>query len=244
MTSHTAEFRFYGELNNFIEPARRGQTRPCAFDGAPSVKDAIEAMGVPHTEVDLILADDQAVDFSFHLRDGCRVAVYPHFFTPCMAPEGRLHRPPACPICFVLDGHLGKLARLLRLAGYDALYRNHCDDAELASISAEQKRVLLTRDRGLLMRRCVQQGCFVHATDPVAQLREVMRRYELNTARALTRCMVCNGLMAPVEKTRIMDRLPDNTRKNCSVFFKCSGCGKIYWEGSHYARLRRLVDSL
>lgn len=244
MNSHTADFRFYGGLNDFIEPARRGQTTPCPIQEKQSVKDAIESMGVPHTEVDLILADDQAVDFTFHLRDGCRIAVYPHFYKPDIAPEGRLHRVPDGPVRFVLDGHLGKLARWLRLIGYDSLHMNHCDDADLAGISAEQERVLLTRDRGLLMRRCVVHGCYVRETESVAQLREVMRRYDLNTTGALTRCMVCNGMINPVGKSAILDLLPENTRKHYTVFFKCGGCGKIFWEGSHHARLRRLIESL
>lgn len=244
MTSHTAEFRFYGGLNDFIDPVRRGKESLYIFDEHPSVKDAIESMGVPHTEVDLILADGNAVDFSFHLQDGGRISVYPHFFGPETAPEGRLHRPPPEPARFVLDGHLGKLARLLRLAGYDSLYKNHCGDFELAETAAKEGRVLLTRDRGLLMRRCVEYGHYVRETNPVQQLQEVMLRYDLKAHNALTRCMACNGMIEAVDKQVILDRLQENTREHFNEFFRCAGCGRIYWEGSHYARLRRLVESL
>ncbi len=244
MTSHTAEFRFYGGLNDFIDPARRGKPSLYVFDEHPSVKDAIESMGVPHTEVDLILADGNAADFSFHLQDGSRISVYPHFYKPDTVPDGRLHRPLEGPARFVLDGHLGKLARLLRLTGYDSLYNNHCDDSELAETASNEGRVLLTRDRGLLMRRCVEQGYYVRDTDPIKQLREVMQRFDLHSADALTRCMACNGLIGPVKKVEILDRLQENTRRHYNEFFRCAGCGRIYWEGSHYKRLRLLVESL
>jgi hypothetical protein len=152
-TSHVpdrvhAEFRFYEELNDFLPEERRKVDFPVEVDRARSVKDAIESVGVPHTEVDLIVVDGVSVDFTHLLRGGERVAVYPMFEALDISPVVRLRPMPLRDPRFVADGHLGKLARHLRMAGFDTLWTNHWDDDEIIQIAAVQKRTILMRDKG------------------------------------------------------------------------------------------------
>jgi len=190
----TCEFRFYEELGDFLAPARRKRSFLHAFDGTPSVKDRIESLGVPHTEVDLILVDGQPVPFSHRLLGGERVAVYPMFERFELGPANRLRPAPLREPRFVLDVHLGRLASYLRLLGFDTLYRNDYEDDELERISRAEHRILLSRDTGLLKRSTVTHGAFLHATDPRRQLREVLDRFQLDARiRPFTRCARCNG---------------------------------------------------
>lgn len=190
----TCEFRFYEELGDFLAPARRKRSFLHAFDGTPSVKDRIESLGVPHTEVDLILVDGEPVPFSHRLTGGERVAVYPMFERFELGEANRLRPAPLREPRFVLDVHLGRLASYLRLLGFDALYRNDYEDDELERISRAQHRILLSRDTGLLKRSAVTHGAFLHATDPRRQLREVLDRFQLDSRVApFTRCARCNG---------------------------------------------------
>ena len=145
--------------------------------------------------------------------------------------------------CFLLDAHLGRLAKYLRMLGFDVRY--HADDpgdAALAGIAADEGRVLLSRDRGLLERALVQQGYFVQATDPEAQLADVVERFGLREhARPLTRCLRCNGLLEPVSKDDVAEALPPQTRRHVEAFYRCMGCEQVYWEGSHYRRMQQFV---
>src|SRR5690242_4538900 len=177
---HRAYFRFYAELNDFLPPARRSVSFPHAFRGGPAVKDAIESLGVPHTEIDLILADGESVDFAWILRDGARVSVYPVFESLDIAPLTRVRPSPLREVRFVLDVHLGRLARYLRMLGFDARWRNDAGDEELARTAAAEHRIILTRDAGLLKRRIVTHGYRVREADPRRQLAEVVRRLDLS----------------------------------------------------------------
>ncbi|MEK7405630.1 MAG: Mut7-C RNAse domain-containing protein, partial [Acidobacteriota bacterium] len=147
---NVAHFRFYGELNDFLSPERRMTAFPHSFELPAPVKDMIEGLGVPHTEVDLILANGESVDFSYVVRDGDRISVYPVFESLDITPLLRLRERPLRQPRFVLDAHLGKLAAYLRMLGFDTLYRNDYQDPELVALAARDKRILLTRDVGLL----------------------------------------------------------------------------------------------
>ncbi|MGH8502586.1 MAG: Mut7-C RNAse domain-containing protein [Gammaproteobacteria bacterium] len=241
----SAYFRFYEELNDFLPLERRKVGFEYAFAGRPAVKDAIEALGVPHTEVELILIDGESVGFSASLSDGARVSVYPMFESLDITPLLRA-RPRALRVSrFVLDTHLGRLARNLRLLGFDAWYRNDYDDAELARICETERRILLTRDRGLLKRSAVSHGYYMRETQPRQQAREVLRRFDLyRAARPFTRCLDCNGEVTPVDKDEIAHWLEPNTRRYFDRFWRCECCRRVYWRGSHYARMRRLVQAL
>lgn len=238
-------FRFYEELNDFLAPDRRKRDFSIPYNRA-SIKDMIESLGVPHTEIDLILVNGESVDFSCLVRPGDRVSVYPEFEAFNIAGLTRLRPEPLRRPRFVLDTHLGKLAHYLRLLGFDTLYNNTCGDAELAEISAGgDKRILLTRDHGLLKRSRVTHGYFVRAIVPEAQVREVLRRFDLyRHAGPFSRCMECNGRLCRATAGEIRGRVPHGVVRDFDTFSVCADCARVYWPGSHYERLRRLVDQL
>ncbi len=238
-----AVLRFYAELKGFLAPKHSSGTVTHTFDVPGSVKDVIEACGVPHTEVDLILANGKSVDFSYRVAEGDRISVYPVFESFDISSVGRVRPQPLRQVRFVLDGHLGRLARYLRLLGFDSLCNSSWSDHELVAISTGQHRILVTRARGLLKRGAVTHGYYVRATDPHRQLGEVVRRFHLaDDIAPLTRCMRCNGLLEPVEKDDIAHRLPPQTRDHFDKYSTCTICKRIYWQGSHYRRLNEIVE--
>ncbi len=239
-----ATVRFYAELNDFLPPERRARPVDYSFHTAPSVKDMIESCGVPHTEVDLVLVNGQPVDFGHRVNAGDRVSVYPMFEAIDIGPVTKVRPEPLREPRFVLDTHLGKLASYLRMCGFDAAWDRSAGDAELARISREQRRVLLTRDRGLLKRRLVTHGHFVRETDPRRQLIEILHRFDLaRLVNPLSRCIECNARLRGVEPDAVRDRLPPRVRESQRRFQLCPGCGRVYWQGSHHARMLRFVAS-
>jgi len=237
-----ATFRFYAELNDFLPPSRRQVPFVHRFNGRVSIKDMIESLGVPHTEVDLILANGESVDYRYLVQDGDRISVYPVFESFDITPLLRVRPRPLRRPRFVLDVHLGRLAGYLRLLGFDALYSSDCDDATLAALSRDERRTLLTRDRGLLKRRQVTHGYCVRTTNPREQVREVLRRFDLYRLVApFSRCIRCNGVLEPVAKQSVENRLPPQVRAHHDDFRICAACGQVYWRGSHYERLQALV---
>ena len=241
----TAHFRFYAELNNFLAPwhRQRAFSHSCSRDA--TVKHMIEALGVPHTEVELICVDGVAVDFSYRLQDGDRVSVYPAFSSFDVASTLRLRPDPAVPGRFIADAHLGLLAKSLRMLGFDVLYRNDYSDAEVARIASEEDRIVLTRDRDLLIRKEIVRGCYLHALDIEAQMAEVIVRFRLAPhVRAFSRCLTCNGELRAVDKQDVAHRVPYHSRQFYEQFFECAGCAQVYWEGSHVARMRVRVAQI
>jgi len=241
----TATFRFYEELNDFLAPARRRQefTVPCAQ--AATTKHMIEALGVPHTEVELILVNGESVDFSRQLQDGDRVAVYPRFEALDVTPLLRVREYPLRTPRFVADAHLGGLAHMLRMLGFDTLYDNHYLDDAIVAIGEQDGRIVLTRDRELLKRRAVTHGCYVHALKSEDQLREIVERLDLaRSAKPFTLCLHCNVPLRSVDKADVIDRLPPSVREHYTRFSTCDGCGRVYWEGSHWRNMRRVLNGL
>ncbi|TVQ67032.1 MAG: twitching motility protein PilT [Balneolaceae bacterium] len=237
--------RFYEELNDFLSPDRRKKEFERILPETTTVKDLIEGCGVPHTEVDLILLNGEPADFDRHVADGDRVSVYPVFESLDISDVTRLQERPLRAPRFLVDVNLGKLAGLMRMAGFDTAYRNDADDDELVEQMLEEDRALLTRDRRLLMRRAVHKGCLVRSDHPPEQLDEVIRRFDLaGLVRPFTRCMHCNGLLHPVDKEEVMHRLRPLTKKYYDTFSQCGGCRRVYWRGSHYERLDPKVRSL
>lgn len=242
--AHRAVFRFYGELNDFLPRARRGAAIEYHFPDNPGIKDPVEALGIPHTEVALIVVNGSGVDFRYQLRHGDRVAVYPAFRSLDITPLPSLREPPSA-YAFVLDVHLGKLARLLRLLGFDCLYRNDFSDVELANIAAGESRILLTRDRRLLFHRRITHGHFLHSTEPVRQAREVLDQFHLRgTERPFSRCMQCNGQLLDVARDEIRERLEPATSRYYERFRRCRDCGRIYWRGAHMQGLHRQLAAI
>lgn len=238
----TASFRFYDGLGDFIARERRGRefSTPCAREA--TVKHMIEALGVPHTEVELVLVNGEPGGFDQALREGDRVAVYPAFGRFEVRAPHPLRAWPEGPLRFVADAHLGGLARLLRMAGYDTLYDNHYHDDEIERIAHEQGRVLLTRDRELLKRRTVELGCYLHALDPPLQLRELFLRLRLGAGmRPFSLCLHCNLALRPVPKAEVLARLPPRVADTHDEFTTCDACRRVYWKGSHHARMLALL---
>ncbi|MCS0588416.1 Mut7-C ubiquitin/RNAse domain-containing protein [Massilia norwichensis] len=237
-----ATFRFYGELNDFLPRERRGRDidTPCAR--MATTKHMIEALGVPHTEVELVLVNGQAAGLDLLLEEGDRVAVYPRFtrfdvtdLAPLPAlPPGRLR--------FVADAHLGGLARLLRMAGFDTIYDNGLRDDQIEVLAVEEERVVLTRDRELLKRRTIEYGCYVRALKAQDQLREVFERLGLaERARPFTRCLHDNAALRSVSKAEVLARLPPQVAATQEAFNTCDVCGRVYWQGSHWERMRGML---
>ncbi len=237
-----ATLRFYEELNDFLPPDRRKKAYAVCFPARRSVKDLIESQGVPHTEVDLILVNGQSVGFECQIQDGDAVSVYPCFESLDIASVSRLGRAPLRDTRFVADVHLGKLVRYLRLLGFDCLYDKSLDDAALAKVSAGEHRILLTRDRGLLMRAMVTHGMFLHSCNPVCQVQEVMQRLDLaGQVKPLARCLVCNGLLAEAGRQQVRGLVPAYTLAHVEYFLQCADCGKVFWKGTHWPRLERII---
>ena len=240
-----ASFRFYEELNDFLAPPhrRRAFEAPCAR--AATVKHMIEALGVPHTEVELVLVNGESVGFDRLLANGDRVSVYPRFETFDVTPLLRVRATPLRVPRFIADAHLGGLARLLRLTGFDTLYDNHYDDAEIVAIASREGRIALTRDRELLKRRELTHGCFVHALKPEQQAAEIFQRLDLaRSARPFSLCLECNAPLRPIDKADVAHRLPADVRARHVRFSTCDQCQRVFWEGSHWQRMRAVVDRL
>jgi uncharacterized protein with PIN domain len=240
-----ARFRFYAELNDFLPVELRFETLEREFLVSPTVKDAIEGLGVPHTEVDLIVVDGRSVGFEHRVGDGELISVYPMFESMDISPVVRLRPEPLRDTRFVADANLGQLARYLRLLGFDTLYRKDFEDPEIAMISVRERRVLLTRDVGVLRRGEVTHGYFVRGDVPRLQVIEVVTRFDLFDVLApLTRCANCNGALISVRKEEVAHRLEAGTRAGYDDFRMCTGCEQIYWKGAHHARFTELVDAV
>jgi len=240
-----ATFRFYEELNDFLPEESRKRPVSFTFVVGPSVKDAIEALGVPHVEVDLVVVNGRSVGFDHRLGNGERVAVYPVFESIDVSPAVRLRPEPLRRTAFVADVHLRRLARLLRLLGLDTVHGSDLDDDEIVAISKREHRIILTRDRQLLKHGDVTHGYWVRSTDPTEQAREVVRRFDLrDQISPFSRCLVCNGELERVEKGEVLDRIPPKTAAWLDEYYACRSCRKLYWRGTHADRLADTIDRI
>jgi len=235
----TVVLSFGGDLGFFIKQLKPEMPIVRVLKRKTSVKDIIESCGVPHPEVDLIVCNGQPVDFSFQLETDARLDIHP-ISTP-LFPGFRLQERTVR--AFIADGHLGKLARELRLLGIDVSYQNDADDRDLLAEMIQENRALLTRDRPLLMHRVVKNGYFPRSQDPLEQTVEVIRRFELGQVLApFTRCLRCNGLLSTVSKESVIEHLEPLTRLYYNDFQKCSRCGRPYWRGSHIDKLQQRLE--
>jgi uncharacterized protein with PIN domain len=237
--------RLYGSLNDFLAPERRGVEFVHALKGPCSVKDLIESLGPPHPEVDVVLVGGQAVDFSHRVADDQRLAVYPLFSSIDVTPLVRVGPPPLSEPRFLLDVGLGRLSGLLRMLGFDTLWRNDYADDELARVSRDEQRILLTRDLGVLKRSEVVHGYFPRETDPSRQLVEVVRRFRLSAhMRPFTRCIACNASLSAASPEEVKGRVPERVRATFTRFQQCLACKRVFWAGSHHARMQVIIDKL
>ena len=230
----TARFLFHGPLSGLLSRERRGIAFASACGRAATLKNAIEALGVPHTEAARIAVNGEPATLARIVREGDEIEVFPwdRVSGPQPIPEGG----------FIADAHLGGLARFLRMLGFDTLYDNGIDDARLRRLAHEEQRLVLSRDRELLKCRDILRGCFVYALKPEEQLAEVTARFDLAAhARPFTRCLHCNRPLAPVAKAEIIDRLPPQVAAYQDEFTRCMTCDRVYWPGTHYDRMRTVL---
>lgn len=232
------EIRFYEELNDFLPAARKKQTYLLSYPGKRTVKDLIQSQGVPHTEIDLILVNGEPVGFDYHVNHLDRISVYPVFESLDITGVSPLRGRPLRKVRFILDVHLGKLARYLRLLGFDSVYETGYKDGEIAMRAFLDKRIVLTRDIGLLKRSEVRRGYWIRNQIPKKQVTEVVQRFDLyDTINPFTCCMDCNGPIIRIEADRVRNQLKPDTLKYYNEFYQCRRCGKVYWEGSHFHRM-------
>ena len=198
---------------------------------------------MPHTEVDLVLVNGQSVDFAHVVEDGDRVAVYPVFEALDVALVTRVRPEPLREPRFLLDVHLGRLAAYLRLAGFDTAQPPGASDEELAASSVAERRILLTRDQGLLKRRAVTHGYYVRSASPVEQLRETLSRFDLaRRVVPFSRCLRCNVRLEPARAEDVAERVPARVRESRREFTACPACHRVFWTGTHHERMRRLLE--
>jgi uncharacterized protein len=243
VSTATVHLRFYAELGDLLSSERRGKEFAHACAAGSSVKDVVESLGVPHTEVDLLLLNGVSVGLAERVADGDRVSVYPVFEALDIASATLVRPVPLRSVRFAADAHLGKLAGYLRLCGFDTLYRKDWADDELAKVATNEHRLLLTGDRGVLMRSVVTHGYLVRSQIPRVQLGEVLERFDLwGAVKPLSRCSLCNGAVTPVAGETVVGLLRPGTAENYREFCRCETCGQVYWQGAHYESLLRLFD--
>jgi len=225
-----ATFTFIDELNDFLSHQRKNISFSLEFESHQSLKHLIESIGVPHTEFGKVMVNGQPVEPARRMREGDQVTVYPA--------DSLLQDEPR----FILDNHLGQLATYLRMLGFDSLYRNDYQDDELAKVSIEDGRVLLTRDRRLLMRKSIGRGYCIHQMEPRRQTVEVLRRFKLyEKVKPFQRCLRCNSPLQVVSKQDIIERLEPLTKIYFDEFHICPACSQIYWKGSHFEHMQHMI---
>ena len=240
-----ATFRFYAELNDHLPPERQHVPFEQELPDQPTVRDVLNLLAVPESEVDLVLVNGVSAEFTRTVQEGDKVSVYPVFESFDISSVGKVHPQPLRQPRFILDVHLGKLAYHLRMLGFDTLYRNDYNDTDLLSISTKEKRALLTKDRKLLENPTVTRGYRVQRKDPREQLLEVMRRFDLSECiHPFTRCLLCNSLLEPVSKESVLHRLPEKVRELFNEFQLCPTCDRVYWKGSHYEKMEEFIEGV
>lgn len=231
----TASFDFAPTLLPLLKRNLREQRVEIRFNGLQTTKHLIESMGVPHTEIGPLKANGKPIEMDYQVQNSDRIQVWP------VEP---ISNGPIAPR-FVLDGHLGRLASYLRMLGFDCLYRGLYEDEELAQVSVEEARILLTRDRMLLMRKVITQGYLLRSLSPEEQLKEIMQRYSLSSwVKPFKRCIRCNHALESVKKDLILKRLEPLTKKYFDEFSLCPGCDQIYWKGSHFDHMQKIIEEL
>ena len=245
MPEHKIHIRFYEELNDFLPEERKKKRFEHQFIDRTSVKDLIESLGIPHTEVDLILVNGESVNFKYLINDGDDISVYPVFESLDISEVQHLRPKPLREPKFICDVHLGKLARYLRMTGFDVFHKNNFDDEEIVRISLKEKRAILTKDRGILKRNEVSHGYWVRSTRVEEQVKEILDRFDLKKEiKEFSRCLECNDLLNPVKKEAIIKQLPPKVAKTQNEFYECLPCKKIYWKGTHYQRMLTFIQSI
>jgi len=238
-------FRFYEELNDFLPKHRRKIDFETTYRGKRSIKDMIEALGVPHTEVDLILVDGNSVDFDYILQDGDRVSVYPVFEALNITNVTHLRKTPLRRNKFIADIDLGDIVKYMRALGFDTYYDVLFSSREIIDISKTENRIILTKSRKLLKFKEVSHGIFIHPGTTIEQTRRIIDYLDIkDDIKPFSRCLRCNSLLCAVRKEKIIDRIPPKTMELCDEYVHCQSCDKIYWKGTHFINMKRVLKQI
>jgi uncharacterized protein with PIN domain len=242
---HKVFLRFYEELNDFLPEEKMKKRFTHQYIDKTSVKDLIESLGVPHTGVDLILVNGKSAGFNYIINDGDDISIYPVFESLDISDVQHLRPKPLREPKFICDVHLGKLARYLRMMGFDVHYKNDLSDEEIVENSLNQRRAILTRDRGILKRNNVTHGYYVRSSRIEEQVKEIIKRFDLRKSiKEFTRCLECNSELIEIAKEKISGNLPPKVSQSQKEFFSCSGCGKLYWKGTHHQKMLAFIETL
>ncbi len=241
----TVQFRFYAELNDFLPRARKQLPFSYHYAGPLKLQEAILSIGVPISEIDLILVNSESVQLDYALKGGENISVYPVFESFDISGLTTLRPQPLRVTRFILDAHLGKLAKYLRMVGFDCLYKNDFEDTTIVKITLNENRIILTRDKPLLRSPKIQHGYYVRSIFPKMQFIEVIEKFDLTSQlHPFTRCIVCNHPIEKVSKAGIRERIPQDTYHHFHDFYICKVCDKVYWQGSHYDRMQSFIHDL
>ena len=242
---HKIHFRFYEELNDFLPEKYRKVRFTHNYIDRASVKDVIKSLGVPHTEVDMILVNGNSIGFDYLINDGDDISVYPLFESLDISNVQHLRLKPLRNPKFIVDVHLGRLARYLRMMGFDVLYKNNFDDYEIVKLSVKERRAILTRDRGILKRSEVTHGYWLRSTKVKEQVVEIIKRFDLKKLiNEFTRCIECNSVLESISKKEILNKLPPKVSESQKSFSVCPSCKKLYWKGTHHQRMLSFIKTI
>ena len=243
--NNRATFLFHDNLNDFLRPREKNNWTRYPFSGSPAVKDAIEAIGIPHPEVDVILINNIPAGLLQPLQPQQQVEVFPALPRRTWPEAYSIQAKLPVAASFVLDVHLGKLAKSLRLLGQDTCYQNNYTDKDIAEIAARENRRVLTRDISLLKQKKINWGYWLRSQNAAEQLKEVIEYFNLqNQLAPFTRCLECNSCLSAVTKAEVWEYLPPKTRQYFNQFYQCPTCRRVYWQGSHYERMQEFVNSI
>jgi len=238
-------FRFYEELNDFLPKHRRKTDFEATFKGKRSIKDMIEALGVPHTEIDLILVNGNSVDFNYILQDEDRVSVYPVFESLNITNVTRLRKIPLRRTKFIADINIGDIVKYMRVLGLDLYYDPLLSTREIIEISKRENRVILTKSRKLLKFKDVSHGIFIRPGTTTEQIRRIIDCLDIkDNIKPFSRCLRCNTLLNIVLKEKIIDRIPPKTKEFYNEYVQCRSCNKIYWKGTHFINMEKVVGQI
>jgi len=239
------EIRFFADLNHFLMKSGDANPISAEIQIGQNIKDLIESFGIPHTEVFLIMVNNNPADFNYKLKKDDRISVYPKFFNFNIEEISPIQDYHFEEYKFILDVHLGKLTKNLRMLGFDCKYENNYDDLQIIKIGVEENRIILTRDIGILKFTKVRYGYLIKSQNPDEQTQEVLLRYNLHKRiNPFSRCMECNALISKVEKKKVIDKLEPKTKLYFEEFTQCTNCQRIYWGGSHLEKMNLLIEKL